>query len=439
MVKRFLGFLVLAGLLLAVGGLFYLNPAVVELRITSTRTVSLPLPLLVMASVLAGAAAIFVLALVREAQWTLADRRRRKSQAVAERARALVAAGRDLLWHGHPERAKRVLRRAPSDHHDVESLALLGETSLAGDRTDEARMVVDDALAVHPDHPRLLALRAAVAAREREWRSATNLLERAVALEPESRRLVASLRDAYARERRWAEAVRTEDRYLALLRRPDEVAAERTRVLGLRYELALDHSSADEWVQELYTLLRRDPAFLPAAISLGETLQHLGRLREAVRVWVRMARLRPTPVLLKRLEALYRELGRPQKMVTLYRRLRRRSDSSFLALRLVHFLLAEGALDEAAAELDAVEPAVADGAEVRLLRGEIERLRGHDELALEALRAAFDCTRGDPLAHFCTACGRSARDWTARCSACGAWDTLEAELGPSVAQERPNR
>ena len=434
MLKRFLRFLALAALLLALGGFFYLNPAVVELHVTPTRSVSLPLPLLLLASFLAGAGAIFVLALTREVQWTLADRRRRSSEAAAAKARALVATGRDLLWHGRSELAKRVLRRASGRPEDAESLAVLAETALAADRSDEARPIVEHALAVHPDHPRLLALLATVYARENEWRTATNLLERAAGIEPESPRLAAALRDAYVRERRWAEAVRAEDRYFALLRSPDQVAAERARMLGLRYELALDHESADDRIHDLYGLFRSDPAFLPAAVSLGDALHPLGRLREAGRVWLRTARLRPVPVLLARLESLYREVGRPKKIVALYRRLRRRSDSPLLLCRLVRFLLAEGATEEAVAELAAASPGIAEKPEAQLLRGEIERVRGNADLALEAFRAAYDSAGMARVPYLCSACGRSLSDWEARCVGCGEWDSLQVSGEPTGAR-----
>src|SRR2546423_1859140 len=112
MLKRFLGFVVVGTLLLGFGWLFHLNPAQIELHVTPSKTYTLPLPLLVLGSFLAGASAIFLLALVREAQWTLSDRRRRRIEGKKAKGRALVAAGRDQLWHGHPERAKRLLRRA---------------------------------------------------------------------------------------------------------------------------------------------------------------------------------------------------------------------------------------------------------------------------------------------------------------------------------------
>src|SRR5262245_2693639 len=365
MLKRFVGFVLVGTLLLGFGTLFYLNPAIVELHVTPSRSYSLPLPILVLASFLAGAAAIFELALFREAQWSLGERRRRRREARIAKNRALVATGRELLWHGRPEPAKRVLRRAPALERDVEALAALAETALRGDRPAEARIVLEDALAIHRDNPRLLAILASVAGQESEWRQASSLLERALAAEPDSVRLAASLRDAYTRERRWADALRAEDRYLALLREPQDFAPERNRRLGLRYEIAISRERPEDVITELYEVLRDEPSFVPAAVSLGDTLRHLGRDREAGRVWLRAAHLQPLPVLLARIEALYRELAQPNKVIALYQRLQARGPSFTRGIRLVRFLLAEGAVEEASRALLST-PSNGNGAECAL-------------------------------------------------------------------------
>ncbi len=423
MLKRFLGFVVVGALLLGFGFLFYMNPAIVELHVAPSRSYSLPLPILVLASFLAGAAVIFGLALVREAQWTLGERRRRRREARAAKNRAFVAEGRELLWHGRPGPAKQALRRAPARERDVEALAALAETSLRAERTDEARIVLEDGLAIHSDDPRLLAILASVAARENEWRRASGLLERAVAAEPDSVRLAASLRDAYTRERRWADALRAEDHYLALVREPRDLESERPRRLGLRYELALSRERPEDVVGDLYAVLRDEPSFAPAAVSLGDTLRQLGRDREAGRVWCRAALLRPLPVLLGRVESLYVELGNPGKVTSLYRRLQGRGASFPRAARLARFLVAQGALEEASAALDSA-PSRSEEAEVALLRGEIERRRGNPSAALESLRVAFDAWADDGRPHFCSACGRSVNTWLPRCPGCGIWDAL---------------
>jgi lipopolysaccharide biosynthesis regulator YciM len=421
MVKRFLGFVVFASLLLGVGFLFYLNPAVVEFHVTPSRGYTLPLPLLLLGSFLVGAAGIFVLALVRETQWTLAERRWRRRDARMQRIRSLVAAGRELLWHGRAERAKRVLRRAPAEQRGVDSTLMLAETALAADRGEEAKLVLEEGLALQPDDPRLLASLAEIHAREHNWRLATTLLERAVAREPQSPRLTASLRDGYIQERRWEEALRTEERYLAMLQRPQHLVEERRRLLGIRYELALAREAPEESARELYAILRDAPGYLPAAVSLGDLLSRLGRPTEAARVWLRAARKRPLPPLLARLESAYRDLGRPAKMAALYRRLRRRADSPALRRRLIRFLLDEGSLDDAASELAG---ASVDGVAFALLRAEIERRRGHSELALRELQAATDGMTADAERSTCEECGRSSPRWQPRCPRCGNWDTL---------------
>lgn len=427
MLRRFLGFVVLGSLLLGVGYLFYLNPAVVEFRLSRERSFSFPLPLLLMASFLAGAAAIFVLALIRETQWTLAESLRKRREARAQRIREHITTGRTLLWHGRAERAKQILRKAPAESRGVESVLLLAENAIAADRLEEARGALEEGLALHPADPRLLAMLADVHARAREWRAATGLLERAAAIEPESPRVLAALRDSYVNERRWSDALRAEDVYLGLVRRPVDVLRERRRQLGLRYEQAMARESPPDAVRELYGVLRADPGFLPAAVSLGDLLRTLGRPADAGRVWLRAARSRPEPVLLSRIESVYRELGRPAKVVSLYRALRRRPENDWLIPRFARFLLDEGDAAAAAEELRAARAAQIDGTAVQILRGEIERRLGHVDVSLQAFAEAAESALDGNTRVVCVECGRGAAQWTSRCGGCGQWDTLQAE------------
>ncbi len=427
MLRRFFAFLVVGALLLAVGYLFYLNPAIVEFRLSSTRSFSFPLPLLLLASFLAGAGAIFMLALFRETQWTVAERLRKRREARAARIRDAVATGRSLLWHGRADHGKRVLRKAPAESRGVESVLLLAENAIAADRLDEARTALEEGLALHPADPRMLALLADVHLRVSDWRTATGLLERAAAIEPDSPRVVASLRDSYVHERRWPEALHAEDVYLGLVRRPADVTRERRRQLGLRYELAMARETTEESIRDLYALLRSDPAFVPAAVSLGDLLRGSGRAAEAGRVWLRAARSRPEPVLLARIESVYRELGRSSKVSALYRTLRQRSEHDWLIPRHARFLLESGDAEAAALELRAAGTAQVDGVAVQLLRGEIERRRGHAEVSLAAFAEAVESASDGSRRAFCTECGRAAAQWESRCAGCGQWDVLTAQ------------
>ena len=171
------------------------------------------------------------------------------------------------------------------------------------------------------------------------------------------------------------------------------------------------------------------PSFLPAAVSLGDTLRRLGRDREAGRVWLRAARLQPLPVLLTRIEELYRELAQPNKVIELYRRLEARGPSFARNLRLVRFLLAQGAVEEASRVLVST-PSNGSGVEGALLRGEIERRRENPSAALESLHIAFDAWPEAKRPHLCSACSRGISGWSARCPGCGGWNVLHPADDP---------
>ncbi len=426
MIKRFLGFVVLGALLAGFGYLFYQNPSVAEFRLTSERVVSLPLPLLLLFAFLSGAALIFVLALVRETQWTVADIRRRRRERRIARHRAALDRGRHLHWSGRPDQARGILRRELQSRDGLEAALALAEASLENQRAQEAREILEASRSEHPNEPRLLSLLAAAHGLLGQVQQATACLEQAVAAAPESPRLLAALRDNYVSERRWSEALRTEESLLTVLRRPDQVLAEEPRIRGLRYEAALSADGNVAVIRDLRAVLARDPGFLPAAIVLGDRLRQLGEHREAGRIWLRAARLRPEPPLLSRIESLYKEIERPKKVLAFYRRLRRRDDSLTLLLRHARFLMSEGRINEAAAELEVAGVRTASVSAIHAFQGEIHRLRGSSERALDSFRRALDAQLSLETEVVCRECGRTADEWTSRCSDCGAWDSLRS-------------
>lgn len=428
MLKRFLGFVVLGALLAGFGVLFYENPSIVEFHLSPQRVYSLPLPLLLLFAFLSGAALIFLLAIVRETQWTVADLRRRRRERRLAKHRAALDAGRHLRWTGRPDKARGVLRRELRSPQALEATLSLAEASLESDRPREAREILEGCRNAHPAEPRVLSLLAESHRRLGQARQASACLEQAVSAAPESPRLLALLRDSYVNEERWAEALRIEESLVETLTRPDQILAEQPRLRGLRYETALAADGTAAVARELRAAFSRDPAFLPTALSLGDRLRQLGVARDAGRVWARAARLRPEPVLLSRLEALYKDLGRPKKVLALYRRLRSRHDSPILLLRQARFLLSEGRIEEAASVLESATNRLAALPAFHALQGEIHRLRGNPDQALTAFRRALDAELDLEALYACSECGRPAVEWKSRCPGCGAWDTLRGSL-----------
>jgi lipopolysaccharide biosynthesis regulator YciM len=125
-------------------------------------------------------------------------------------------------------------------------------------------------------------------------------------------------------------------------------------------------------------------------------------------------------------------------VIALYRRLQARGPSFARNVRLVRFLLAQGAVEEASRALLST-PTNGNGVEGALLRGEIERRRENPSAALESLHIAFDAWPEDKRPHLCSDCGRGVSEWSARCPGCGGWNVLHpADDPPATSSDAPS-
>ena len=123
----------IGAIVLGVGLLFQWNPAVVEFRWTPSRSISLPLPLLMLGSGFAGAVAIFLLALVRETQWTLASAEYHERQ--FEQAR---------------DHAQQALNSAQGKAPEIQ--LLLAQALGALGQREKAAQQLESFLGSHPEH-----------------------------------------------------------------------------------------------------------------------------------------------------------------------------------------------------------------------------------------------------------------------------------------------
>ena len=426
MLKRFLGFLLASPLLIGFGYLFYLNPGAVEFRISAERVYSLPLPLLLLLAFLTGAALIFLLALLRETQWTIADWRRRRREERRERERSAVSTGRRLQREGLSEQARTTIRRSRPETDTLEATLVLAEAEIESERIDEARARLEGALVAHGDHPELRALLAEAHRRAGRRELANAELERAVALEPRSPKLLGALRDAYATEGRFVDALRTEERLLGSLRLPEQILLEEPRVRALRYQAALMADGDSTVVEELRAVVAQHPTFVPATVALGDRLRRLGHDHDAIRVWTRAAIATGSPVLLRRIEQAYLDAGQPKRVLALYQKIRRHADGPAIRLALTRFHLSQGELDEAARELESAGPEIETVPEYHALWAEMHRARGDARPALEALRRSLELCPAP--AWVCRECGRREPRWEGQCPGCGSWDALEPIL-----------
>jgi tetratricopeptide (TPR) repeat protein len=415
-----------AALTIAAGWFFLLNGGPVVVRLAPSHTIAAPLGGALLGAFLAGGAVVGLLATAGAGLrgWRAMGARRR-ARREARRVETLARA-RQLVWTGDAAKARAELLRAPEPpESDASRLALLAETHLQEGDPAAARAVLEGGLPQVWQEPRLLDLLAQAAEALGDRRAALDALERAHAALPASPRLAARLRDGYAAAGRWEEAVAMQADILLRLRSPALLAPERERLVGLRYEASLAEPDDLRAARQLHGLAREAPEFVPAWVSAGDRYARAGRSFLARRAWKRGLRQRPAAVLLDRIEAHDHAAGQPARTTRLIRRVAGRHPGNVsVTLRLARHLLAHEAFDEAVGVLDAsAVPAVP---QADALRGELARVRGDAAAAADGFARALGPDLGLTTPWRCAACSAASATWTARCSACGRWDTLRA-------------
>lgn len=171
--------------------------------------------------------------------------------------------------------------------------------------------------------------------------------------------------------------------------------------------------------------LRADRGFVPAAIALGDAQEAAGEVREAARTWERAAETQPALAILGRLERVYRNEGRPTRMIALYRAAWERApDNLALAVALGRVYLELEMLDEAAGQFEKIEVRVPDMPIVHAFLAAVFERRGETRAAFDEYRRALHLARAFDWPHECVACGAAGAAWADRCARCRSWNTL---------------
>lgn len=246
---------------------------------------------------------------------------------------------------------------------------------------------------------------------------------------PEHPDALRGLRDLAVERGDWDEAVALQARVLEAASPADRAAEAEWLAVG-HYEagrLGLARDDPAAAIVHFRASVRADRQFLPAAIALGDAHAAAGDQREAVRAWERAAEMRPALPVLARLERVYREEGRPTRMIGLYRSATERApDDLALAAALGRVYFELEMLDEAADVFEKLEVRAPDLAVVHAFLGAVFERRGDTRDALEEYRRALRLGHGFDWPHRCQACGASVPAWRDRCPTCQRWNTLVA-------------
>jgi tetratricopeptide (TPR) repeat protein len=256
----------------------------------------------------------------------------------------------------------------------------------------QAMHAVEAALAVAPDNPAALGLKAALLNERGEWAAALPLFERAVTGDTRNAGLHANRGAALAKAGRLEEALKSYDQALTV--NPDHVPA-----LCNRAALRIDMGHFDEALQDALRATRLAPSLAAAHMQRARALQGLGRLEEAAAAFSAVIALRPDHPQAHHGLGLARhgQMRFAEALESLERALELRPDDAEIlrqrGMTLLNLRRREAALES----LDAACALRPDGMQAQVDRSVVLAALGRYDEALAALDAAIAAAPEAPL------------------------------------------
>src|SRR5262249_1959853 len=130
-------------------------------------------------------------------------------------------------------------------------------------------------------------------------------------------------------------------------------ASEIERLEQFHYQAALALPDPDSRLAALDAVVQADRTFIPALVSLGDALVEHGRSEEAVRLWEKAFKHQPRLVFIERMLAQH-DSPRAYRALSLVSKYRDQLDADSMHLLLARAALADGDLERATVQLQAV-------------------------------------------------------------------------------------
>ncbi|BCR03594.1 hypothetical protein DESUT3_06630 [Desulfuromonas versatilis] len=416
-----------------------LNPQEVTIFFYNDFSLTSSVAVMVVACILVGLALGFVVTVFTV---FASQVRHWKSTRRDKKAREITNAyqeGMSRLVSGDTRKAQSLLQKAlDRDPKRIDAhIALADVHAQAGDAQQGLKQLLK-ARDMEPANLEVLFKLATAYEATGQPQEAVKTFEQILAGEPANRKALAGLRDLRIRLDQWSEAL---DLQKKLAKASQGNGEEQKRLVSLRYEVvrktiaecAPDQCKAE--LKELNDIIRQDPQFVPARVTLGDAYKVAGRREEASKAWQQGYRATGKAVFLSRLEDLFLDAEDPSSLLAIYRgMLADRGDDLMFRLFYGKLCLRLEMVDEALEQLSAVENAGVQSPKLHLLLAEAHRRRNRPEDAMQEYKKALGVDKRLHLGYACESCGATAAEWQSRCGACGSWGSFSLE-GRQIIQQ----
>lgn len=426
-------FLLFVAVLVAFSYISLLNGQRIPFYLSATRQVELSVSELAILAFSLGAAMVVLGTLVKDISQASLQWRERREKQRRDAARARVAKAADLFERGELDEAAGELARSLSvNPDDRDALDLLARVEVERKNHLEAVKALTKIKQIDPSDLSVYFRLAQVLRAMNDLEGALSVLSAIEGAGGENPRAWEAIRDIRIARGEMVEAYALQKK---LVKHKGKAASPADRALftALRYEKALARlaeGKADDGERRLRDLVRESPPFPAAFVALAEHVRARGNADEARSLLLQGYRATRHPVFLIKLEDLSIETERPQDMLAIYADLLAQYASDFdVNLFAGKFFLRLEMNDQAVEHFLKAEALEPERESLQILLAEAFRRRGRYESACQHYQRAFGYKRRYLIPFRCACCGTLTIKWSARCPACGAWDSFAIDHG----------
>ncbi len=355
-----------------------------------------------------------------------------------------VQDARDLMAHGLPREAREILERILEQRKEhVPARLLLGEILLKTGEPEQAVKLYEALCLEDPEHveARYQLAEALMAARHPD--AATGILGKLASEHPKKAlRAWRRLRARHLEAQNWEEALEAHTRLQAQFA-GELTQGERSQGAALGYQVGMLKVEADQFkeaAQVFQQVLKDEPDFVPAYLSLGRCMILQDQEAQGLEIWLEGFRKTGEATFLQEIEDYFIQSGRPEDGLTLLRKVAATSKHATTAkFFLGKMLYRLEILDEALELFQEVKSQVVYSPILFFFMAKIHSRRGRLDAALNEYRQLLRNLGVLKLRFECAVCGHRTQDYADRCDSCGSWNSSHFLFKESDLPEGPIR
>lgn len=411
----------------------FLNPHEVEVYLTQSFSLHMPMVILLLGFILIGVLVTIVLNWALRVKSSFGNMkvyfRDKQNQKRDQWCASHFAKAENALAGENFEKAKTLFNKVLEEFpNHVGALDGAGKIARLQGNTDRALELHLKATQIDPGNLKVLNNLAEDYSSAGLPAKEIQMLEKIRRAEPDSPVVLSRIRDSYLLKQDWKNASEIQKRIISLTRDKNEQVKERQLSGQIFYQKGLLHwekGQVDSAISEFKKALRVDEKCLPAYITLGDAFLKSGNKKNAIKTWQAGLSFTHSPLCLLRIQKVLQESDNLKDLVKIYQDAIQSSNNSVKDkyVQLLGILyLEKGETEEAIQVLKTGQPEKSALHSI-LLANAYQQKQDNPKME-EASQSAFSIAKDSLFEVVCEKCKTSFAEWSSHCPECKAWNSL---------------